>query len=409
MIKSNPDRIEKRLRCIAGFTEEPGRITRPTYSQAWVEAVTYLRREMEAMGMTVRMDTFGNLIGRYNPGNSSEKPVAVGSHIDSVFNAGAYDGVAGVVAGLELVSMLYENAVIPEYPVEILATADEEGLICQKGYFGARFMTGDMGVDEMLSYKNAEGKNLEVLREESGIFAGRPFGIDAGWARDYYSRFIEVHVEQGGVLEAGGCDAGIVQGIVGIGRLFFEIEGEADHAGPTVMKGRRDAMVGAADLLLKVWDIGQTHSGRAVTTVGRLANYPNIHNVISGLASLVVDYRADEDALARRIADEVKEYAMTLQEKYGLKVRLAKEIYTPVKLFSERLLDSYRSLNIPNSTELFSWAGHDAKAFAEVTDTAMIFMPSVGGKSHCPDEYTKVESFELVCDNLVRLFIPPRG
>jgi allantoate deiminase len=406
VIKANPVRIETRLRTIAGFTAETGRITRPTYSQAWVEAVTYLRSEMEAMDMKVRMDTFGNLIGCYNPANSNEKPVAIGSHIDSVANAGAYDGVAGVVVGLELVSMLHENHVVPPFPVEVLATAEEEGLVCQKGYFGARFMTGDMSVDEMLAYKNADGKNLEVLRAESGLFAGRPFGTDSGWARNYYSRFMEVHVEQGAVLASQGCDVGIVRGIVGIGRLFFEFQGEADHAGPTVMKDRRDAMVAAADLILKVWEIGQAHSGRAVTTVGRIANYPNIHNVISGQAALVVDFRSEDDGLARRLAGEIKEYAMSLQEKYGLEVRLDKEIYTPVQQFSEKLLDCYRALQIPNSMELYSWAGHDAKAFAQVTDTAMIFMPSIGGKSHCPEEYTKVESFELVCDNLIRLFLP---
>lgn len=403
MIKSNPQRIQKRLDMIAGFTEEPGKITRPTYSQAWVQALAYLRREMEAIGMQVRLDTFGNLIGRYNPADSQEKPVAIGSHIDTVVNGGAYDGVAGVVVGLEIVSMLHENAIIPEYPVEILATADEEGLICQKGYFGGRFMTGDMSVDEMLSYKNAAGKNLEVLREESGIFAGVPFGTDAGWARDYYRRFIEVHVEQGAVLESENRDVGIVQGIVGIGRLFFTLRGEADHAGPTVMKGRRDALVGVADLVLKVWEIGQRHSGKAVTTVGRIANYPNIHNVISGQAALVVDYRSEDDALAAGIADEIKAYAAGLQQKYGLGLLLTREIYTPVLRFSETLLDSFRSLQLPKSLELYSWAGHDAKAFAQITETAMIFMPSVGGKSHCPAEYTKIQSFELVCDNLVRL------
>lgn len=406
MIKSNPDRMQKRLSTIAGFTEEPGKITRPTYSQAWVKAVAYVRQEMEAAGMEVRLDTFGNLIGCYNPANSSEKPVGIGSHIDTVANGGAYDGVAGVVAGLELVSMMHDNAIIPEYPVEVLATADEEGLICQKGYFGGRFMTGDMSVDEMLSYKNAAGKNLEVLRKESGSFAGVPFGTDAGWARDYYRRFIEVHVEQGAVLEAAKRDVGIVQGIVGIGRLFFEFRGDADHAGPTVMKGRRDALVGAADLVLRVWEIGQRHSGRAVTTVGRIANYPNIHNVISGLATLVVDYRADDDSLATGVANEIKAYAMALKERYGLDIRLTQEIYTPVLRFAGSLLDRCRALKMPNAMELYSWAGHDAKAFAQVTETAMIFMPSVGGKSHCPDEYTRIESFELVCDNLIRLFLP---
>lgn len=405
MVQANCCRIQQRLERIAGFTVEKGRITRPTYSQAWVDAIHYLRCEMEMMGMEVRMDTFGNLVGRYNPGKSTDKAVGIGSHLDTVVNAGAYDGAAGIVAGLELVSMMHETGLQPKRPVEILATADEEGLICQKGYFGARFMTGDMSVDEALSYKNAQGKNLEILRKESGIFAGRPFGSDIGWAADYYSRFIEVHVEQGAVLEENQYDAGIVVGIAGIGRLFFDFRGEADHAGPTVMKGRKDALAAAADLITKVWEIGQIYSGSAVATVGRLAHYPNIHNVIAGQAELIVDYRATEDELAQQIAGRIKEYAAAIEEKYGVAVRLSQALYTPVLRFSEKLLDEYRSLKIPNTMELFSWAGHDAKAFAQVTDAAMIFMPSIGGKSHCPDEYTKVESFELVCNYLIRLFL----
>ncbi len=409
MIKANTSRIHQRLLTIANFTEEAGKITRPTYSNAWVAAVAYLQSEMEALDMQVRMDTFGNLIGAYNPAKSTAKPIGIGSHIDTVADGGAYDGVAGIVAGLELVSMMYENGVCPKWPIEILATADEEGLICQKGYFGGRFMTGDMDVEEALSYKNADGKNLETLRMESGVFSGHPFGTDIGWAKDYFSKFIEVHVEQGTVLEENKCDAGLVQGIVGIGRLFFEFHGEADHAGPTVMKGRKDALVAAADLIMKVWEIGQLYSGRAVTTVGRIANYPNIHNVISGRTALVVDFRATDDTVAQDINSQIKEYALTINEKYGVNARLTQEIYTPVLRFSEQLLNSFRALQIPNTMELFSWAGHDAKAFAQVTDAAMIFMPSVGGKSHSPAEYTEIASFELVCNNLIRLFLADGG
>ena len=128
-LKANKERMKQRIDRIASYTSEPGRITRLTFSDAWVQAVGYVRSEMESMGMTVRMDTFGNLIGNYNPGNSTEKPIGIGSHIDSVVNAGAYDGVAGIVVGLELISMLHENHIIPKYPIEVLATADEEGAI----------------------------------------------------------------------------------------------------------------------------------------------------------------------------------------------------------------------------------------------------------------------------------------
>ena len=405
-MKSNLMRMENRIKTIAGFTEEKHKITRRTYSKAWVDAITYVKKEMESIGMQVRMDSFGNVIGSYNPGCSKKKPIGIGSHIDSVQNAGAYDGVAGIVIGLELVSMLHENGIIPDMPIEVLATADEEGAICQKGYFGARFMAGNMDLDELLTYRDTNGKNVTDLRKDCGIFDQIPFGNDIGWAKGYYKNFFEVHVEQGGVLDGSHFDIGIVKGVVGIGRLFIDFLGESDHAGPTEMKSRHDSMVAASDFILKAWETGQAQNGKIVTTVGRIHNYPNIHNVIAGKTSVVLDYRSDDDDTAYSVAKEMKDYALQLIKKYGVGVEISKEIYTPVKLFSPCMVDALRELQIPNSTELYSWAGHDAKMFAEITDTAMVFMPSVGGKSHCPEEYTDIRSFELVCDHMIRLLTP---
>lgn len=404
-MKADKERMQRRIDMIAGFTSEKGKITRLTFSKAWVDAVRYLQKEMESMGMTVRMDSFGNLIGNFNPGKSEEKPIGIGSHIDSVVNAGAYDGVAGIVVGLELVNMMYDAGITPKVPIEVLATADEEGAICQKGYFGGRFMTGNMTVEEYLSFRNIDGKNITDLQQECGLFQNTEFGCDNGWAKGYYSRFYEVHVEQGGVLEAEGKDIGIVKGVVGIGRLFIDFYGESDHAGPTVMKGRKDAMVAAADFILKAWEVGQKNSGKAVTTVARIQNSPNIHNVISGKTSIVLDYRSEDDDLAEEIKDTMKEYAYSMKEKYGVDVKITQEIYTPVKLFSQKLVQELRDLHMHNSMELFSWAGHDAKAFSEIVDTCMVFMPSIGGKSHCPEEYTDIKSFEQVCDQIIKLFV----
>ena len=351
-LKANKERMQQRIDRIASYTSEPGRITRLTFSDAWVQAVGYVRNEMESMGMTVRMDTFGNLIGNYNPGNSTEKPIGIGSHIDSVVNAGAYDGVAG---------------------------------ICQKGYFGGRFMTGNLSAEECKKFRNINGKNIEDLQRECPLFDGVIFGTDDGWEKDYYQRLYEVHVEQGGVMEAAGKDIGIVKGVVGIGRLFIDFFGESDHAGPTVMSVRKDAMVAASDFILKAWEVGQAHNGKAVTTVARIQNSPNIHNVIAGKTSIVFD--------------------LSLKEKYGVGVEITQEIYTPRVLFAEELVHELRALQMPNSMELFSWAGHDAKAYSEIVDTCMVFMPSIGGKSHCPEEYTSMDSFALTCEQIINLFI----
>lgn len=404
MLEANKERIEKRLKAIADCTEIAGEITRRTYTQAWNNAIDYVTKQMEQLDMSVRMDSFGNLIGKYNPNNSALKPNAIGSHIDSVKNAGAYDGVAGIVAGLEIVSMLHENKIAPKRPIEVLATADEEGAICQKGYFGARFMTGDMEVNQYLTFRNADGKNIAQLRKESGKFQDIPFGSDNGWAKDYYNSFVEVHVEQGNVLESENKQVGIVKGVVGIGRLFVEISGESDHAGPTLMCGRHDALAASAQLIQKVWQYGQAHSGKLTATVARLDNTPNIHNVISGHVSLIIDYRSPDDELSEKTVGCFKKYIKELEIDYGVEAAVAKETYTPVKLFSPKLIKAFTDLDFQDSMQLYSWAGHDAKAYANVTNTAMLFMPSIGGKSHCPQEYTKTESFVIVCNKLVNLY-----
>ena len=405
MLRSNKERMQRRIDEISTFTEISGEITRRTYSEAWADAVDYLKKEFESAGMSVRMDTFGNLIGTYDPSGSGEKPYAVGSHLDSVKNAGKYDGVAGIVCGLELVSMLHENNIVPKHPIEVIATADEEGAICQKGYFGARFMTGDMTIEEYLSFRNADGKNIADLQKDCRLFKDVKFGTDNGWARNYYRSWLEIHVEQGNVLETEKKKVGIVCGVVGIGRLFVRLTGSSDHAGPTLMKGRQDPLAAAAALITHVWQTGQKNNGKLVCTVGRLHNSPNIHNVISGVTELVIDYRSADDELAEKTAEGFKSFVRSLEESYGVKAEITAETYTPVKLFDEKLRESIRALDMPNSMELYSWAGHDAKAFANVIPTAMIFMPSIGGKSHSPLEYTDIESFALVCDNAVKLFI----
>lgn len=402
---SNKNRMQRRIDEISSFTEIDSEITRRTYSAAWADAVDYLKKEFALAGMTCRMDSFGNLIGRYDPLNSGEKPFAVGSHLDSVKNAGKYDGVAGIVCGLEMVSMLHENGIAPKPPIEVIATADEEGAICQKGYFGARFMTGDMTAEQCLGFRNAEGKNIADLQGDCRLFKDITFGSDCGWAKNCYRSWLEIHVEQGNVLETEHKQAGIVCGVVGIGRIFVKFTGSSDHAGPTLMKGRQDSLAAAAALITHVWETGQKKSGDLVCTVARLHNSPNIHNVISGETELVIDYRSADDSLSQATAVEFKAFVKSLEESYGVKTEITAETYTPVKLFDKDMISAIKALEMPDTMELYSWAGHDAKAFANVIPTAMIFMPSIGGKSHSPLEFTPIESFELVCNNAVKLFL----
>ncbi|MEL6259963.1 MAG: Zn-dependent hydrolase [Cyanobacteria bacterium J06626_6] len=365
-----------------------GGVRRLAFSPEDAQARDRLRQWMEAAGMTVRIDTAGNLIAHYPGRFAHAAALATGSHLDTVPNAGIYDGTYGVLAGLEVVRTLHENDLQLDHPLEIIVFADEE-----RTMIGSKAMTGRASLDP-LYYAHPHYAPIEPSLEKIGgdwnnlPKAVRPPGSIAA--------FVELHVEQGPVLEAAGNPIGLVTGIVGQRRYIITIEGQASHAGTTPMSMRQDALVAASQVVLAVNRIGDLQtgdhiSGDQVATVGAMKLSPNVANTIPGQVELTLDIRdLSNDCLDEMMSSleaEIEKIAVGSHTRIRLKRQLRNE---PVPVNSHIFNAIARSCKVLDlkSHELPSRASHDAQIIADIADMGMIFVPSQSGISHAETEYT---------------------
>jgi beta-ureidopropionase / N-carbamoyl-L-amino-acid hydrolase len=314
--------------------------------------------------------------------------IGLGSHLDSVPNGGAFDGALGVLAALEVVQTLREAGVVPPRPIAVIAFADEEGNAFDVGVLSAQLWTGAIPAERYGAIRDGRGRSLE---EYLAAFAvpGLP-----RVERPRLVGYLELHVEQGPVLDRDGARAAAVEAIVGISRTTVTFEGAANHAGTTPMEARRDALWGAAELALAVRDLARASDGRAVATVGALTLTPGATNVVPGRARLRIELRSpDEDrleALRHRVAERAAEAA----ERNRLQLLVDEWHHSPAVPMHPRALQAVRAgladAGLPPRT-MPSWAGHDAKVLARVVPVGMIFVPSRGGISHAPNEATTPE------------------
>ncbi len=384
-IRANPDRMEQRIKALARFGTNPeGGVSRVAYSDADLAGRAYIMDLMREAGLHVRVDTAGNIIGR-REGSEEDLPVIMfGSHIDSVPGGGNYDGDVGVIGAIEVVQLLKENRISTRHPLEVVSFTDEEG-----GLTGSRAMVGK------LSERALEVMSHSGLTIRDGIrnVGGDPNRLDLAERKPgEILAFIELHIEQGALLDDEDIDIGVVEGIVGIRWWDVTIEGFANHAGTTPMNKRWDAMVSAAELTLAINHVATTMPGRQVATVGRIRAEPGAPNVIPGEVVLSLEIR-DLDAwkmqqVFERIQAEAKQ--------------IADARFTPIR-FSEidvasspaptdqqmRRIISAAADGLGMSFRLMpSGAGHDAQDMTHITPTGMIFVPSVNGVSHSPKEFT---------------------
>lgn len=386
---ADKNRIEKLLSQLSQLTSVPGEITRQTFSSAWEGAVCLLSEQMRKLGMHTRIDGFGNLIGVYNPENSKEKPIGIGSHVDTVINGGAYDGAIGIVAGLEMVHMLDENAVFPPRPIEIIAFAEEEGGVFGKGCMGSEYITGNTPLEKLEQFFDREGITARQRAGRTGLKKAE-YGSDFGWGRDHYHAFFEIHAEQGAFLQELGKKIGIVEGVVGILRSKVTFTGQANHAGTTLMNRRKDAMVALSDFIGRAYRYGLSNNGQLVVTNGKISVFPNQHNVVPGKASSVIELRGESDDMIQQAFQQLKKIAYSVAAQYGVDISFSEPVYVKPIRFDERLLAVQSKVAAGDDAvvPIFSWAGHDAKLMAKVAPSTMIFVPSKDGLSHCPEEYS---------------------
>jgi len=371
-------------------------VSRPEGSLANKVLRDFTVERMLETGLTVKVDRVGNIFGRMEGVRQHEKTVMIGSHLDSVINGGHLDGALGVFAGIEAVRRLREEDFHNGHPIEVAAFTGEEGSSFEVGtMLGSAVLAGKVSAKEALSIKNTQGRTLgDVLAEigYKGTFTHRMDDIDA---------FMELHIEQGPVLDRENISVGIVTQITGIAWLKSMVTGHENHAGTTPMHLRQDALVAAADVVgfldRRAKEMAAAGSSTVVGTTGHLRVFPNNINIIPGSVALGLDIRSASFEGMQALIDETTEYIKGLEPVYGVQVQVEPvETQAPVDLseeISEIIEKTAIQANI-RSRRMTSGAAHDAQNMAAIAKTGMIFVPSVKGISHSPLEWTEWKDIE---------------
>lgn len=360
---------------------------RPAYGPEHAEAASLVAGWMREAGLAVGRDATGNLIGTLRGLEPGRPAIALGSHLDTVPHGGAFDGALGVVAALEAAQTMAERGERLRRDLVVLGFADEEGNNFGIGVLSAQLWIGEIPVERWGEVRDRSGRGLD---EYLAAFAVPAAPLVE--ARPDLAAYLEVHVEQGPILDRSGRSAAAVEGIAGISRATVHFVGDANHAGTTPMEVRHDALWGGAELALAVRDLGVAAEGRAVTTVGVFEVAPGATNVIPGAVTMRVEMRSlDADRLAS-LRRRVEEAARACADRHGLQVTIEPWHEAPPVPMDADLLRATRAAlgdaGLPDFT-MPSWAGHDAKILARRLPVGMVFVPSIGGVSHAPGEDTQ--------------------
>ena len=355
---------------------------------------------MHELGMTVTTDVIGNVIGTWNVGAGS--PVMTGSHIDTVRTGGKYDGNLGVLAGLEVIQTLQESSYTPSRPISVGIFTNEEGSRYAPDMLGSLVYVGGLAIEEALDIVGIDGSRVGDELERIGYNGATPCPGLAPHA------FVELHIEQGPVLEKTNVIIGAVTGVQGISWQEVTITGQSNHAGTTPMSMRRDPSFVAAKIAVFLRDIADRYAGHQVCTVGKVDLFPNLINVIPAKAVLTLDVRNTEEEILLQAEKEIADFitSLALEENVVITSRqLAR--FEPVVFHPQviDLVESAAAALAPSVIRMPSGAGHDAQMFARVCPSAMIFVPSVEGISHNPAEFTSPQDLVLGANILLRVLI----
>ncbi len=402
-LRVNEERLARYIEelSVFGRTSEGG-VRRPSFSPEDVAAREFCIGLMRDAGLNVAVDPAGNILGRRTGSDPNAVPILFGSHVDTVPNGGKYDGGLGSLAAVESLRALDEAGYRNRHPLEAVIWCDEEsGLTGSLGYVGRL-------PAEALTAERSNGLTLAECIERIGGDATRI--AEAAHGQGDIAAYLELHPEQGGILDSAGIDVGIVQGIVGISHYELELTGFPNHAGTTPMDQRQDAMLVASEIVLAVNRIVRSVSGRHVGTVGRLNVEPNAPNVVPGRVTLTVEIRdlSNEtiDMLWGRVLAEAEEKARQYDVSlyYERTARVEPAIADPG--VQRTITEAASALGL-SAQAMPSGAGHDAQVLAGIGPMGMIFVPSVGGISHSPLEFTKQEDVangaNLLLQSVLRL------
>lgn len=379
------ERIEKQINDLNEFTSTPGEgTTRLTYSKEDLLTRNYIKNKMLEYGLTVQEDGFGNIFGKLEGTIKDAPSVLLGSHFDSVPNGGAYDGPAGVIVALEVAALFSENQLTPKYPLEIVALIEEEGARFGGGLMGSRGIVGTLSEESFKNLKDKDGITTIEAMSKIGLDPSLPKRRNPNSIK----AFLELHIEQGPILEEKNIPIGVVEAIVGLTQFEVTIEGKAGHAGTTPMDRRTDALVAAAQIISQLPSLAIEEGEGTVITTGRLDVLPNGANVIPNKVVFSVDIRSSKEEHINNVIKRMKELIESYQVQ-GIHTTAEQLLYMPPKILSNEIKDLLKDkssdLEIPYCS-IDSGAGHDAMVFSDVTDVGMLFVPSKAGLSHCPEE-----------------------
>ena len=397
----NGDRLIRRINELGQIgRDQNGILTRLAASDADMKGRDALVGWMKSIDLDVRIDRIGNLFGIWPPSDTSLCPVMIGSHIDTVVDAGIYDGCYGVLSGLEVIETLRESGFVPPRPVAVAAFTGEEGVRFAPDMIGSLAYVGGCSADQALATVGTDGATLGNELDRIG-YAG---DMAPGALRPHC--YVELHIEQGPVLEHEGFQIGVVKGVQGISWQSVTIDGEANHAGTTPMKLRRDAGLAAARIVTFLRDYVSRSNAPTVATVGTMRFAPNAINVIPSHASLTVDLRDPDESRLQAVENAFHDCLSRIEkeERTTIKVeRLAR--FEPVA-FDRRVVATIQRVAEEMGLAwklMASGAGHDAQMIARIAPAGMIFVPSIGGISHSPHEFTPARHLVTGANALLRV------
>ena len=408
MIAINATRLTRRLNDLARFGALPGGgVTRHCWGPAHEQARAWLLDEIRAAGLTGWVDGAGNIFGAIGTDrfDTARPAVVTGSHIDTVPEGGTLDGALGVMAGLEALHTLAEQKVTPRRPLAVAAWSDEEGRY--GSLFGSRAFCGLLDVSKIPEMAAVDGEKLVDVMRRAGFDPGRI--PEAKAPAGAVAAYVELHIEQGPRLEEAGIQIGVVQAIVGVRRSRIIFQGQADHAGTTPMERRRDAFLGAAEYALRAREHVVTRGSKvSVTNIGVVYVHPGASNIVPARTEMVHEMRDPDAAILARLWDECRDLAESIAKERQLGLEIRPTSATVPALCAPNVQSTIEAVSGKlgfTTQRMYSAAGHDAQNMAAVTEAGMIFIPSVGGKSHRTDETSDPHAIERGANVLLHTLV----
>ncbi|MFB6069323.1 MAG: Zn-dependent hydrolase [Halobacterium sp.] len=389
MLSIDADRLRRAFESYSeiGATDAGG-LHRLALSDADEAARDRLRADLEALGLDVRVDELGNMFARREGTDPDADPVLVGSHLDSQPYGGRYDGQLGVLVALETLRAMEDEGVETRRPVEVVNWTNEEGARFQHAMLGSGVWSGETSVEEALAITDRDGVSVAEALEATGYDGDKPCE-----PHDVHAH-VELHVEQGPRLESLGKSVGVVEGVYSMAWMEATVHGESDHAGPTPMHQRTDALTAATDVIDRIEAMPNDLSSDAVATVGRVGVEPDAINVIPSRVDFTVDVRSYDDAVVEEAIDRVQFELQTACDRVGATYDFEKLWHIPHTEFDDwvvsTLSETASDLDVAHE-RLVSGAGHDAKYVSDVAPAAMVFVPSEDGTTHNEAEFTPWE------------------